>query len=212
MFNLKWKKHSSTLIEPLEVDEREIVQYVSEMENYSLSEFQKSILGYISGFIVKKLSEKINCAQCLSALTTELSAHNSLNPGYQLIASKQRGGLKVPSDTVVKLVSVCEKSFRLQISGKGGDKILRSKNLSLHLHTLISRYENVPSFDLADHDLETACFTEELHSTQLRKQVCKSYVDLRLLTYGKRYCNEILQTGKTGKRQQLTKLILFQNL
>ena len=212
MFNLKWKKHSSALVEPVQEDEGEIVKYISEMESYRLSEFQESILGYISGFVVKKLSEKLNCGPCLSALTTEPNENNSSKPGYRLIASKQRGGLKVPSETVIKIISVCEKSFRLQIAGKEGNKIMRSKNLSLHLHTLISRCENVPSFDLGQHDLETACFTEDLHSTQLRKQVCKSYVQLRLLTYGKRYCNEVIQAGKTGKRQQLTKLIIFQNL
>ena len=212
MFNLKWKKHSTTLNEAEEFGEEDLAQWIGDLDSYSLSQFQTSILGYIAGFVVKKLSGKISCENCLEALTDCQKITGSIQPAYKLIASKQRGGLKVPSEAVLKIVTLCEKAFRLHISGKGGNQILKSKHIALHLNSLVSRLMDQPPFDLGSHDVQSACMTEDLHSTQLQKRVCEAYIQLRILTYGKRYLTEVVQADKSGKRQQLNKTVIFQNL
>ena len=212
MFNLKWKKHSTTLSEPEEFNEEDFVGWVGDLDSYNLSEFQTSILGYIAGFVVKKLSSKISCEVCVNALTSHQDIVGSLPAWYKLIASKQRGGLKVPSEAVLKILTLCEKSFRLQVCGKEGKNILKSKHIALRLNSLVSRLLNEPAFDLGNHDVQSACLTEDLHSTQLQKRVCEAYIQLRIVTYGKRYLTEVIQAEKSGKRQHLNKTIIFQNL
>jgi hypothetical protein len=52
---------------------------------------------------------------------------------------------------------------------------------------------------------------EDDHRVKLVKYVADKYFTLRLFTYGKRFCETVIQNGKPSDRFQLTKLILFKN-
>jgi hypothetical protein len=52
---------------------------------------------------------------------------------------------------------------------------------------------------------------DEDHRMKLMKYVANKYFMLRLFTYGKRYCQSVIQNGKQSDRFHLTKLILFKN-
>jgi hypothetical protein len=140
-------------------------------------------------------------------------------PHFQLIASKNRGGLVVPSSSVVVIVRASEKAFRLiacQSNLSGGPcQISSHSNLSKLLVVAINRSltdaDLFPS--LGSHDMENAdIVSNDLHSTQLKKQIIDKYLTLRLRTYGKHYTQTVIQNSKAGIRQQANKLVLFQNL
>ena len=220
IFNLKWKKHSSPLDQDEENTENEndteedteIAAMIQVMESTNLTEFQSQIVAYICGFLIRKLEKKISCLTCFNFLTHQESESMANQSALQLIASKQRGGLKVPSMTVVKLVTTCEKMFRVYVSGKEGDQFKNHKNISLFLMSQISRMNHDVNFDLGDHDLVTSCQEEDIHSTQLKKSVCQKYIQLRLLTYGQKYYTEVLQGNKSGRKQKLNRTAIFENL
>ena len=86
------------------------------------------------------------------------------------------------------------------------------KHISLLLYSQVCRISTETNFEMNAHDLQTACAEEDLHSTQLKKMVCKTFFTLRLLTYGQRYYNEVLQENKAGKKQKLNRTAIFQNL
>ena len=65
---------------------------------------------------------------------------------------------------------------------------------------------------LNSHDTEHEILFEELHSTQLEKEIINKYFKVRSLTYGIVYHKSVIQKSKVGVRQQSNKLVLFQNL
>ena len=223
IFELKKKKNSAPLVSDdpemsanngLEID----VDISEEIGSFLLSDLQIAVTGYIAGNIVRVLSGKVTCQICANALLKSRDEDHAYDAptlaAYRLISSKQRGGLLVPSETVLKLVEACEKCFRIMVCGHSGDSISSLKNIDLLLFKAVLRYQDSARifFDLGRHDIETWTVSDDMHSTQLQKQVCKAFLNIRLKTYGQRYYHEVVQRGKAGKRQQLNKLVLFQNL
>jgi hypothetical protein len=226
IFDLKAKKAAAPPVEALgdDIDGpfdntslASILQKISEMH---LSEFQEAIIGYIAGFIIRKIRKTISYATCFEALTEDCSVMDhafgaaNVNPSLRLIAKKQRGGLFVPSGPVIALIRDSEKAFRLLVSGEKNDKIPNDKLLKLKVFQTVTRYSKEVSFErLSGHDLENCNPGEDLHSVQLKKKICELYLEVRLITYGKKFSTEIMQKpSNLGKRQQLNKLVLFQSL
>ena len=100
-------------------------------------------------------------------------------------------------------------------SRNNGDGISASKNLRAKLqHSIVSelsitRPGNVLFSSLLEHDIETHTITEDFHSTQIIKATIASYLKIRLLRYAQEYTNTVIKEGQLGKRQQMTKLMLF---
>ena len=65
---------------------------------------------------------------------------------------------------------------------------------------------------LAKHDLDTHDPCDDFHSTQLCKRIAHKYLDTRLFRYQQVFTDEVIHKGKLGKRQQLTKSIMFSGL
>ena len=120
VFSLKWNKRSSPIHEDTSEDvEMPIVQF----DSIHFSFYKESILGYISGFIVRRIIKKISCVPCSTAIqffpsTTEIdhSYPKFSNPSITLIASKNRGGLVKPSTSVFKIVSATESCIKSLIN------------------------------------------------------------------------------------------------
>ena len=222
IFDLKQRKNSSPAVEPEAPDQHDhdLSQLCHQIQSKTLSDFQDAIVGYIAGYIVRKLQAKIAYEICHEAL--KLNA-GSLDHGFggahvnlalRLISKKQRGGLIVPAPPVIELVRNCEKSFRILVCGDQSDKLPNAKNLKLKLYSLVMKYnKDVVFSSLLGHDMENSNDEMDLHSTQLKKKICETFLNVRLITYGQRYYKEILQKPESlGKRQQLNKLVLFQSL
>lgn len=83
----------------------------------NLSEFATQTIGYIAGYVVRKLPNTVECAECiagckvLSSVTCKNNIVNSQN-ALALIIAKNRGGLIVPSESVVIICTVAEQMFR----------------------------------------------------------------------------------------------------
>ncbi|ROK88144.1 hypothetical protein DPX16_0788 [Anabarilius grahami] len=78
----------------------------------SLSEYKEAAISYITGFVVKKMKEKITCLPCSQALTTEGAAHD-------FIHLKDRGGLQKPSPGMVPVCLTTEKYIQRRITSGG---------------------------------------------------------------------------------------------
>ena len=71
IFSLKWSRRRAPLVERAEIsqeDSKYIKDLASRLESYTLTTYKEAILGYIAGYIVRKLSSKIHCVTCNKAL------------------------------------------------------------------------------------------------------------------------------------------------
>ena len=218
VFSLKWNKRNAPLFnqeEDVEVDAAEIPITRERLNSINVSMYQEAILGYISGFIVRKIRPQISCTQCSEALTNQHTeyGHNDhcytrwMSPSLSLISSKNRGGLVVPSKSVLKIVDKSNKLFQLSIKLKS--KI--NKNTMLHQIYSCMIFENLFP-ELEEHNKENEPVNEDMHSSQLVKKIIKKFLKIRLFAYTKQYNKDILHKDNIGKRQQSTKLILFSGI
>ena len=210
VFSLKWNKRSSPIVndDPEEDTEIPIIQF----ESVLFSFHKESILGYISGFIVRRMIKKISCVPCSAAIqfdpsVTEIDHRYSRfsNPFTSLISSKDRGGLIKPSASVFRIVSATEGCIKSLIHSPSK---LNKKVIQLAVNQFIHN----PFPQLDDHDKESEPFAEDLHSTQLTNKVIEMYIKIRLYSYEKEFNKEKLHKGKIGMRQQSTKLLIFKGL
>ena len=65
---------------------------------------------------------------------------------------------------------------------------------------------------LSTHDVECASTNEDLHSSQLIKNIAEYFFDIRLSRYSQDYTTKVLRRNAIGLRQQANKLILFKGL
>ena len=60
-------------------DDAEIKALCLNRKSYNLSEYQDAILGYISGYLVRKLNDRITCSYCAEVLTQQKSSKDDHN-------------------------------------------------------------------------------------------------------------------------------------
>ena len=87
--------------------------------------WRDDVLEYIRGFILKKISNCIKCAECAGALCLELNDDHATNwqdhtyfsssPKSNLISFKTHGKLTTPSTSVVKVVKMADKYLRVMV-------------------------------------------------------------------------------------------------
>ena len=82
---------------------------IEKLECSNLSQFKTDTVGYIAGFIVRKLSAKLSCSECVSSL----KASESDDPNLLIIS---RGShLTSPSLFVKKIAVTCEKVLSTEL-------------------------------------------------------------------------------------------------
>jgi len=199
---------------------------MARLDDSRLSMYQEAITGYIAGYIVRNLINQVSCNICAHALVDSTNHSGSsgdivhmpiplITPDYlRLIESKNRGGLLYPSISVFYIIHTAEKAFRLSVCGLDSSKLSNVSNINNIIAVAVQRrLATVGLFpSLSTHDLEHDVLTEDMHSTQLCKQIMQKYVTLRLVTYGKHFTKTVIQKNKAGIRQQSNKLVLFRNL
>lgn len=229
IFSLKWNKRNAPAFEVEEMtpkDTQYVSSLVSGLESCSLSSYKEAILGYIAGFVVKKIINRITCTECARALLLKSKKSSSVHDhnyshfqtttSLSLISLKNRGGLVLPSNGVTKIIFASERAFQVLIheTRSKKQKISSRRNLKTIMVHLINQELAEKSLfpELNEHDVDHEAITEDLHSSQLIKQIIEKYINLRLSTYGKQYNKDILHKNKIGVRQQSTKLVLFQGI
>ncbi|KYN00253.1 THAP domain-containing protein 9 [Cyphomyrmex costatus] len=137
------------------------LQYIIQINNIALycdknsqiiTRFSRSIVSYIAGFVVHFLTKKINCTQCVEALT-------ELQPNFDhhdLISIKNKGGLLYPSKDVIFICEICEKCIRLAIMESNSPVLPPKYNVHFFLTKILSYFiENHTIFSkLNKHTLE----------------------------------------------------------
>ena len=196
----------------------------SQLNSYGTSEFLANILFYIGGYIVFKLVQKLSCESCKTCLLCQLNPatpdHNYNAMNYNEVASASaftlfvnNGGLRIPSQSVYKIIEFAEKIFKAKVC-KEGTQISTESNLKQKMVLLVCNHFIMDAIHdplFQDHELEARDnILEENHRASLIKLTAERYFTLRLFTYGKRF-NDKVVNGQPSIRHQLTKMILFQN-
>lgn len=66
----------------------------------------------IAAYVVRSLRKKVKCVECLAACITIPVINSNAHSRIALITKKSCEGLAVPSDSVVKIYTTTEESFR----------------------------------------------------------------------------------------------------
>jgi hypothetical protein len=168
----------------------------------TLSNFSEGILEYISGWVVRKLSQKLKCQICFFSLvrSTECS-----DPIPSLIALKNNGGLVSPSQSVVKIVKHCEKYIRSFVDLH---HIHKNQWESLATIKILQSFHETVFEDLTDHFIESASGLDNDHYYSLMKLIVTEFIKLRRFHAIK--CSNIDLRGRSV-RHNFTKSILFRH-
>lgn len=158
---------------------------------WSCSDYIHDVIGYIAGFIVKKVNRFIKCEICLSSLTCDKTLS-------YLQRRKCRGGLISASENVVTTCLIAEKIFRTH------NNLFGTKNIIFKL--IVKAMSAIPSniFDNNAHLFEQSPLAD--HRSQLLRLILKKYFMLRL------HHEASSKKDKTNRiRSTYTKLVLFKN-
>ena len=171
----------------------------------AISPFVENILCYICGWIARSLIKKLKCPDCASIITTD---KQSWTKGG-LIVLKDNGGLIYPSDGLVKIVTVAEKTLRTIVNVHNATKTPTEHwghYLEMAVLSECTKLEQI--FPLAtQHFLDTASGCDN-HFFCLVRLICTSFLNLR-----QHHITHItnLNRHKDVVRQSNNKVTLFRN-
>ena len=146
------------------------------------------------------------CESCGFALIAESPNHQ-----YLSLVAMEDGGLVYPSKDVVKVLGFAERVFRQFVSTTSADntKVNSTKKLRLKLLTKTVYEATIANVfeTLFQHDMQFATnLDEDLHSTQLIKEIKTKFLNMRLARHGQDY---VMQQKDAGKRHHTNKMLLF---
>ena len=181
--------------------------------------WRDDVLEYIGGFIVKKISSCIKCAECAGALSLEMNdgtncpdhAYFSTSPKSSLISFKTYGKLTTPSTSVVKIVKIADKYLRAMVEKWSHlpDKATLILQRDVLQDIKSSAFQSIHKHSQETHILDENCNDD--HITILIKKITELYSKIFLRQFSKVYSERIVRENVPSKRQKLTKLILFGN-
>jgi hypothetical protein len=189
------------------VDSVAVERYVNAV---SQTKFVGNCLYYISGFISRTIANSLSCNDCILAMY-DCILDVPDGSVCSLVKRKDRGGLKCPSDSVYKIISVTETVIAREIicAGKLPNNPMLRLQIQCKVIDILSSCSLFPLFD--DHFSHSVFVTGDSHYLQLIKLIISKYVNIRLKDYGKNYLlKHHFHHGKESSRMQLNKLILFE--
>lgn len=206
IFEPKWKKSSTEDNSTVNVS----CEMVELMDRPDLTDLKEQILYYISGFIVRRLCDTINCNTCVNSLFRENIVHNySHFARYsRFLDFKDNGGLIRASESVYKVVLETEKQLSLHVRSKGLGAPNLDKVIVYKVKHLLGLVATI--FPIADECASVTEVTDSPHKLQLISSISDLYLKLRLFSYGKFYSQDVL--NPTSRRHQLNKLVLFNHM
>lgn len=173
----------------------QVIEEEVEVMYEPLSEFSQNILGYIAGFIQKKLLKQIKCPKCI----VSISRNNTFN---ELIHLKNFGRLIYPNNNIVAVTKIAETSFRVVKACNHFSSEYFYQNILNHA---MNNMNNTIFEDLVDHTFDIF----ENHRIYLIKAIIIEYLRIRLHHLAK---HTSLSFHNKYIRQHLTKTIHFSGL
>ncbi|KAL1513577.1 hypothetical protein ABEB36_002972 [Hypothenemus hampei] len=214
IFPIKWN-YKKKIVDQIFDDEEEKLTELPIVPNQVVpnftvfsehSELKNYILHYISGYIVRKISNRIKCDSCFKNLVDEkkLEDHTyAYNSEFSKFTdNSNNGGLVSPSKDVVKVVFYTNNE--LLICTNNLRNVYVPNLLQLILLKVKRRFaldNNIFSQNTCDD------YGERPHRLQMIVSIAHKYLQIRLFSYGKFYSQEILLPLR--RRHKFTKLILF---
>lgn len=202
--------------ELLKIDE--IAIKMANLESKNLKDFKENILVYVSGFIVRNLIKMLTCKYCIKMIlhvkTVDkvLIEHNyciNVEKNYEFTKFVDLGGLKLPSPSVLGIIKKCETFFQAY----SGVNIQMTNAIQKAISFVNNQYRDSGELPFpGSHPLLNEIMCEELHETQVVKQIVSSYIQLRLYHHGKTLTATDILKENTSVRQKMNKLVLFQNV
>ena len=166
-----------------------------------LSPYVMNVLEYIGGWVVRKLIEKLSCADCKSLLIQDVNQPKQCSGS--LLQLKNNGGLLTPSEGVQKVLVLAEKEIRASMNIK---QIVNSHCLGMQLEANILKSLPNNLFPTgSDHFLDTLHGIEN-HFISLVRGIIRQFVILRRHEMVK--ISNLALRGQS-LRQHLTKTIIF---
>lgn len=165
-------------------------------EEKGMSEISRQVVGYISGWVVKKIVKNIQCQTCCGALMSDkkLSFH-------RLITLRNLGGLIFPSHDVYEICIKTESFLKLHKKLQGNHYIYNETEYKIFQTKVLKLFRQTTVFnDLNKHSLEQPATWN--HRINLIKAVIQYYADVRL--------HYLHKNVKITNRQKFNKLILFE--
>lgn len=209
VFKIRWAKrnsadtcylHHESILEETEKEEEIPDIFMNEADGFRM--VKENILYYICGFMVRRISKKIDCFICCENLLEKFNEHNYaiLNENSKLVAIKNRGGLVKSSSFVVKVVKFVEKTL---IDLTFNFKSIKMLNSSLTSKIIFAKNYVYNSNILVDVKCPNDGFLEN-HKLELITIICKEYLNIRLY-----YVAKSKTSDNVSKRCLLKKLVLF---
>lgn len=159
-----------------------------------LPETIQLIVGYIGGFVTKKLQTQLNCPSCISLLLASEKLYF-----HKLISLKDFGGLLYPSVLVFKITSLTESVLR-QLINENEKGLSRSHNLPVMVTKCFAK--TLQRSDILN-NLKDSHPLESNHDVMLLKSIIEQYLRVRLHYIAKK--ESLIITS----RQKLNKLTIF---
>ncbi len=170
-------------------------------ESKCLNALIENAVVYIAGWVVFKVLKALNCDVCRQSLvTTELPLH--VANGYNLLVLKNKGGLCIPSEGLVRICSLAEKCIRQNCTINKAMNKTTADTLIFHVCKIIGSQDIL---NLGDHIYETQNGINNHHFPLIRLVLSK-YFSIRLHHIAN--LHTVRMQGR-NVRHSLTKAILF---
>lgn len=205
---------------PREASHQNSIKETEEFLNFTwaipedLNEFSTHAVEYIAGFVVRKISSIIKCTECVlgcMALSNESQDQNIYtHVDNALILKKSRGGLIIPSRSVVTICTTTERLFRRACKYNHGKPPVE-KNFPAVLANAVNRDMLVMGkndfTELGEHFLSTFRLDDCVdHKIILTSEILKQYIEIRMYALTK---SSSLHVTGTKLRHFLTRQIIW---
>ena len=175
------------------IQQYELKESNSAIEHIEISEYKENVVRHISGYLARKLIKKISCDECKSSL---IQTRKDI-PSLTNCKEYKKDSLVYPSETLVKITTICEKIICAELESK--TKSWMTKKYFLDYLIMKIQANVVNSSLMADFDL---------HGYDVVKKISTLYCSLRLHHHVKTE-NEKLKRNRL--RNKLTKVVQFKH-
>lgn len=167
--------------------------------------FIVNVCGYIAGWVVRKVLDRLGCDECREAIVARPS--RSFRSDLNLLRLKNNGGLVVPSEGVVEVIKTAEKCLRGRPQRRRDvGKIQREATLESFQLLVLRRLSNVLDLFPDSTHFSDANSCVDNHLFSLIKLLIKKYFTIRQQHYAN---NKNLAMHKRRLRYNLNKTTLF---
>lgn len=208
MYQFIWKKkkQQNAIFESMDDESDNEIETFNNDSLSNCSTLKEYILFYIAGYIIKKLLSQIDCYTCAINLQKQRSDHNYVHSSIysKFLDFVNNGGLIIPDNSVFKIIIETERQINIQTNNFSN---LRDPNLNLKVLSKVKNSLTLDNNIFPNLNCENINILETSHKIKLILVIATRYIKIRLHSYSKFYCNEILKPIR--KRHRLTKQILF---